>query len=115
MGRGAGLTLPEPPSSPHAPYPGRHPHHYHHGVTCLTPADVHDWMADPRRLLAASMDDPSTHIGKLLAWARVYLNRRVGRGRRLAVSFCGPTALAHTIQAAATTIGSGVEFSADHQ
>ena len=81
----------------------------------LTSLDVHEWMANDRRLLAASMDDPDTHISKLLAWARVYLNRHVGRGRKLAVSFCGPPALAETIQAAATKIGSNVEFSADHQ
>jgi hypothetical protein len=41
----------------------------------LKSLDVHEWMANDRRLLAASMDDPDTHISKHLAWARVYLNR----------------------------------------
>jgi hypothetical protein len=77
--------------------------------------DVHTWMSNPHRLLAASMDDPDTHIEKLLAWARVFINKRDGRGRKLAVSFCGPTSLAEVIKDAAGRVGAGVEFTADHQ
>jgi len=61
------------------------------------------------------MDDPEVHISKLIAWARIYVNRKAGRHKRLAICFCGPTALAHTISNAAATLGSGLEFSADHQ
>lgn len=77
--------------------------------------EIHNWLGHERRLLASSMDDKHSHIKKLLAWTRVYLDRKTGRSSRLAVAFCGPPGLAHTISSASRSIGSGMEFSADHQ
>jgi len=77
--------------------------------------EVHQWMAHKNRLLSASLDDPEVHIAKLLAWARVYIDRKVGHHKKMAICFCGPSGLAHTIGDAARELGAGLEFSADHQ
>ena len=77
--------------------------------------EVHDWMSHKNRLLSASADDPDAHIGKLLSWARVYIDRKVGHHKKMAVSYCGPPDFAHTISKVTREIGSGLEFSADHQ
>jgi len=77
--------------------------------------EIHEWMLHDRHLVLGSMDDKHVHIRKLLAWARVYLDRKVSRTAKLAACFCGPAGLAHTLASAASSIsGANLEFSSDH-
>jgi len=76
---------------------------------------VWDWMSHENRLLKGSMDDSEIHIEKLLAWARLYIDRKDGRQKKMAVSFCGPNNLGHVIGKAALKVGAGLEFTSDSQ
>eukprot|EP00924_Labyrinthula_sp_SR-Ha-C_P009628 snap_masked-scaffold_22-processed-gene-1.5-mRNA-1 protein AED:1.00 eAED:1.00 QI:0/-1/0/0/-1/1/1/0/993 len=76
---------------------------------------VSQWMANNRRLFHASLDDPEFHVEKIFAWARLFTNRKAGKHRKLALCFCGPSSLGHTLGEAAERIGDKMQFSSDHQ
>lgn len=78
---------------------------------------LHKWMSSSGRLFTQSMDDKDAHIEKLFAWCRLFVNRRAGKHKKIALCFCGPAGLAHTLQKAASKIGGSdnMEFSADSQ
>ena len=75
------------------------------------------WLAHDSHVLEGSMDDKTTHVGKLLTYVRNFVDDNVADGRKkpIALCFCGPSALAHTIERAATSVGGVLEYSADHQ
>jgi len=76
--------------------------------------ELREWMGNEKRLLSASLDDGNTHIRRLLAWVRLFIDRKAGARKDIAICFCGPSSLAHVISAASRGVGS-VEFTADSQ
>jgi hypothetical protein len=77
--------------------------------------ELHEWLSNERHLIRGSMDDEEYHIRNLLAWARLYINRKGGRHKKMTACYCGPPALAHVISKASRAVGAGLEFSAEHQ
>ena len=75
------------------------------------------WLGHDSHVLEGSMDDKTTHVGKLLTHVRNYVDDNVenGEDKPIALCFCGPSALAHTIGRAAAAVGGELEYSADHQ
>lgn len=78
---------------------------------------VHKWMSHPNRLFTQSLDDRRAHIEKLFAWTRLFVDRKAGRHKKIALCFCGPGGVAHVLSRAAakTGGGEGMQFSADSQ
>lgn len=79
---------------------------------------LHNWMGNKKRLFMGSMDDPEIHVEKLFAWARLFIDVKAGRHKRMASCFCGPPALAHVLDRASRKVSNGkgsMQFSADHQ
>ena len=69
------------------------------------------WLGHDSHVLEGSMDDKTTHVGKLLTHVRNFVDDNVenGEDKPIALCFCGPSALAHTLGRAAASVGGELE------